>query len=101
MSDSLNATVIVNSWRLTISANAELELLDDEEPPRPPAVTPEVELDEELDDELVDDALDVVPAETESPGSRLASDTIVPLVGARSFVSASALLALCRLLLAL
>jgi hypothetical protein len=95
MSDSLKATVMVSVPVLTISANGELdELLDDELDPRlpavaePPAKPPPP--DDELDDELVLDALELDPADTESPGSMLASEAIVPLVGAKSFVSLSA-----------
>jgi hypothetical protein len=78
---------------LTISANGELELLlpvvdDDElEPPRLPAVVvpvpPAAPLDGDPLPAVLDvDALDVDPADTESPGERLASVTIVPLIGA-------------------
>ena len=84
MSDSLNATVIVSELVLTISANPELELLDEEDPPRLPAVVaPLLPLPDELedDDELLDEPLDP-PADTVSPGERLDSDAIVPLVGA-------------------
>lgn len=85
MSDSLKATVIVSELVLTISANPELELLDDEEPPRLPAVSPPVE-DAPLPDELEeDDELEESPeepADTLSPGVRLDSEAIVPLVGA-------------------
>jgi len=96
ISDSLNATVIVIVRVLTISANGELELPDDEEDdPRLPAVVPV--LDEELDDEAPDATLEVVPADTESPGSKPESDTIVPLVGARNLVCASAVSALSTL----
>jgi hypothetical protein len=108
MSDSLNATVIVIVLVFTISANAELDEFDefDElELPRLPAVElvplPVDELDDELlllELELLDD---VDPAETESPGWRLDSDTIVPLIGAYSFVFLSAALALWTLALAL
>jgi hypothetical protein len=88
MSDSLNATVIVSESVLTISANPELEPLDEEpEPPRLPALAdpaaplpePDPEPDED-DDEL--DELPELPADTLSPGARLDSDAIVPLVGA-------------------
>jgi hypothetical protein len=95
MSDSLRATVIVIELVLTISANGDVELPeveeDDElEPPRLPAVVPAVPAPppvEELDDDplldVVDvEALEVDPADTESPGVRFASDTIVPLIGA-------------------
>jgi hypothetical protein len=83
MSDSLKATVIVSELVLTISANPELELLDDEDPPRLPAVSPPVEdvpLDVEEDDELEEPPDE--PADTLSPGVRLDSEAIVPLVGA-------------------
>lgn len=96
---------------LTISANGELELpeveedelpeaelpeLDDEVPelPRLPAVVPEEPLEEEPDDEEPLEALDVDPAETASPGERLATETIVPLIGEYSLVFVSAVLAL-------
>ena len=107
MSDSLNATVIVSVPVLTISANGELDpLLDDElDPPRLPAVAapPARPLppDEELDDELELDALELEPADTESPGNRLAIEAIVPVVGAKSLVSLSAAWALFRLAWAL
>ena len=63
MSASLIAAVIVSVFVLTISAKLELEVL------------------ESLDDD---------PACTESPANRSSSDTIVPLAGARSVVSARA-----------
>jgi hypothetical protein len=107
MSDSLNATVIVIVPVFTISANdepdelEEFDELDELELPRLPAVAPVPLLVEELDDELLLEPLDDVdPAETESPGWRLDSDTIVPLIGAYSFVFLSAALALCTLALA-
>jgi hypothetical protein len=92
MSDSLNATVMVSEFALTISANPEeLELLEDE-PPRLPAVVPApvvpdepVELDDELDEDPVEE-----PPETVSPGDRLESEAITPLVGAYSLVALSA-----------
>jgi hypothetical protein len=73
MSDSLNATVIVNLRVFTISTNEPLELPDDdeEEPvlPRLPAVVPEL-LDEEPDEPLLEllEAEELDPADTESPG---------------------------------
>jgi hypothetical protein len=91
MSDSLNETVIVRLLVLMIWANGVLELedeLDELEPPRPPAAdvppaSPLPPLPEELDDELpLDEALLEPEALTSSPGTRLASDAIVPLVGA-------------------
>lgn len=88
MSDSLKATVIVIVLLLTICANGEVEPVeleeDDElEPPRLPEVDPAPLFVEELDDEVVDvEALEVDPADTESPGERFASETIVPLTGA-------------------
>jgi hypothetical protein len=94
-SDSLRETVIVIELVLTISANGDVELPDVEEdevldPPRLPAVVPAappVPPVEEVDDDPVLDvvdaeALEVDPADTESPGERLASDTTVPLMGA-------------------
>jgi hypothetical protein len=95
MSDSLKATVIVIERVLTISAKDELEVLDELEPPRLPAL-PLDDADGELAAALV-----VEPAETESPGTRLDSETKVPLTGARSFVFASPVLAFWRLALAL
>jgi hypothetical protein len=98
MSDSLNATVIVSVLALTISANV-VELEDDDEddePPRLPALV-DAALLEPDEDELpeLEDAVD--PEDTESPGERLSNETIVPLVGARSHVCASAILALATL----
>jgi hypothetical protein len=111
MSDSLKATVIVIVPVLTISANAELELPEVEEDelpeaelpeleedevpeaPRLPAVVPEEPLEAPDAEEPVE-GLDVDPEETASPGERLASETIVPAVGAYSLVLASAVLAL-------
>jgi hypothetical protein len=91
MSDSLKATVIVIVLVLTISANGDAEAPEAEEdeelaPPRLPALVPPPPLGDELeDDPLLDvvdfEALDVDPAETESPGAREATDTIVPLIG--------------------
>jgi hypothetical protein len=111
MSDSLKATVIVILLVLTISANGEVEPVEVEEDeelelPRLPAVVAVGLLVEEVVDdpvpEVVDvDALEVEPADTESPGERFASDTIVPLIGAYSLVAASALLALLTLASAL
>jgi len=71
----------------TISANPELEPLDDEsEPPRLPAVAapavPELPDEPEDEDELLEDEPPELPADTASPGVRLESDAIVPLVGA-------------------
>ena len=88
MLDSLKATVIVSEPVSAISANAELELPDeDPEPPRLPAVElppanpePLDEEDPEEDEPL--DALEVEPPDTLSPGEALDNDTIVPLVGA-------------------
>ena len=92
MSDSLNATVIVSEFVLTISANPELEPLeeDDPEPPRLPAVAvppdpeplPEPDPDDDDDDELPEELLEEPPPDTVSPGVRLESEAIVPLVGA-------------------
>jgi hypothetical protein len=103
MSDSLNATVIVIVLVFTISANDELDEFDELEElePRLPAVVPVPLLEEELDDELLELLDDVDPDETESPGSRLDSDTIVPLIGACSLVFLSAASALFRLARAL
>ncbi|HEY1522786.1 MAG TPA: hypothetical protein VGF70_07210 [Solirubrobacteraceae bacterium] len=103
MSDSLKASVIVIELVLTISANGVAEAEEEEEealePPRLPAVVPLVVPVEELDEDPpldVEDpeALEVEPADTVSPGERPDSDTIVPLIGADSVVSASAVLAL-------
>lgn len=100
MSDSLNATVIVIELALTISAKAELEL-DELELPRLPALelppvapVPPAELEPEPDEELLE-ALVVEPPDTVSPGEALDSDTTVPLVGAYSFVFATAISAVC------
>jgi hypothetical protein len=78
---------MVSESVLTISANPELDPLeeDDPEPPRLPAVAaplepPLPELDD--DDELLEEPLEDPPADTVSPGDRLESDAIVPLVGA-------------------
>ena len=94
-SDSLKATVIVSLPLLTISANDELVVPGDEEdevealePPTLPAEVPEEPPAEDPDEDDVPlkvaavDALPVDPADTVSPGERLASDAIVPLVGA-------------------
>ncbi len=88
-SDSLSATVIVIVSVLTISANAELllpELEDEEElePPRLPAVVAPVPLLPELEPPLEEPAAALLelPPDTWSPGWRLESETIVPLVGA-------------------
>jgi hypothetical protein len=98
---------------LTISANGEVELPevdeDDEDEPEPPrlpavapAVVPVVDLPEDPLPDVVDvEALEVDPGDTESPGERLASDTIVPLTGAYSLVAASAVSALLTLASAL
>jgi hypothetical protein len=99
MSDSLNATVIVIVWELTISANGVLVAPDDVEDevpeapvelelPKPPAlVAVDGVLDEPVDDDpepvaLEAAVLEVDPAVTASPLVRPASETIVPLVGA-------------------
>ena len=83
---------------MTTSANV-VELEDDDEddePPRLPALV-DAALLEPDEDELpeLEDAVD--PEDTESPGERLSNETIVPLVGARSHVCASAILALATL----
>jgi hypothetical protein len=89
---------------LTISANGvpaeELVSVVEPELPRPPAVValgapaapvlPDV-LAEPL---LVPETLVVEPADTPSPCERPAVETMVPLIGAYSLVSASAVLAL-------
>jgi hypothetical protein len=110
-SDSPKATVIVIVRVLTISANGELVLAPDDEeddvellePPTLPAVVPvEPPVEEPVEDEVPVDALEVPdvealpvePADTVSPGDRLASDTIVPLIGAYSLVLLCALSAL-------
>jgi hypothetical protein len=78
---------------LTISANDELVLAEAEddvellEPPRLPAVVPDEPPVEDPDDvvalePLVPDVLPVEPADTLSPGERVASEEIVPLTGA-------------------
>jgi hypothetical protein len=115
MSDSLKATLIVIVPVLTISAKDEPELPDVEdeelpevelpalapEPPRLPAVAPVEPLDDEPEEEVPPDELEVDPADTASPGERLASETIVPLIGAYSLVLARAVLAVCTLASAL
>jgi hypothetical protein len=80
MSDSLNATVIVSLCVLMISAKLEVELLDDEV--KEPLLAVVAELLVELSDDALLDELELVPEETESPGERLSSETIVPLSGA-------------------
>ena len=97
MSDSLSATVIVIVSVLISSANPELldELELDEEPRLAAAIAPmplPPELDE-LDDELLLELLAPLVV-IESPGDTLASDAIVPLVGACSLVLLSAVSAL-------
>jgi hypothetical protein len=93
---------------LTISANGELALPDDEDEvevpePRLPADDPEAPAAEDPDaDEVsldvpVVEAFPVDPADTVSPGERPASDAIVPLIGAYRFVSLSAVCALSTL----
>jgi hypothetical protein len=104
-SDSLNATVMVNLCALTISAKLELELeLLDDDPvvPRLPAVVALEPLDVVplLEEPLLVE-LELDPDDTESPGDRLSSDTIVPLTGARSLVCLRAVFALCTLASAL
>src|SRR4249919_3327800 len=70
MSDSLKATVIVMVLLFTISANAELEpldepvLLDEPEPPRLPAADDPPELGEELEEEL---PVELLEADEEDP----------------------------------
>jgi len=90
MSDSLKATVIVSVFVLMISANPELEPLEDDDPelPRLPAVDeppepepPLPELDDDEEDEL-DEEDPEPPPDTASPGVRLDREAIVPLVGA-------------------
>ena len=100
MSDSLSATLIVIELVLTICANDELELSDEDEPEPPrlpaaelPPADPEPPA-EEPDEEEPLEALEVEPPDTLSPGAALDSDTIVPLVGAYSLVFASAISAL-------
>jgi hypothetical protein len=99
MSDSENATVIVRLPVSTICANAVLDPLPEleDDPPRLPAVVdplfPDVDDDSELE---LEDAAPELPAETESPGDKLASDTIVPLTGAYRLVLISACWAVCK-----
>jgi len=101
-SDSLNATDIVSVFVLTISANPELEPLDeddeDDEPPRLPAVAAPpaaAAAPEDPDDDELEEPLEEPPLDTASPGVRLESDAIVPLVGAYSLVSLTPVSALC------
>ena len=95
MSDSLNATVIVSRWVLTISAKPELdeeELDEEDDPPRLPELVPDVDEPEEPEDDVpLDEVDDDEPEDTESPGERLSSETMIPLVGARRLVAASAI----------
>lgn len=103
MSDSLKATVIDIVLVSTISANGVLEELppglppelpadDEPEPPRPPVAPvpppalpldaePPLALEPPLDAVFVA-APPLAPADTVSPGDRLASETIMPLAGA-------------------
>ena len=101
MSDSLSATVMDIVLLLTISAkgdDVELEVADEPELPRLPAVVPAADDVDEPVPELEDaDASPVVPADTLSPGERGSRDAIVPLIGAYSFVLESAVSALSRL----
>jgi len=87
MSSSLSETVIVIVLSLMISANAELDEL---EPvlELPAAAPRELELEAEVD---VEPEL-LPPAETVSPTESPASDAIIPLAGAYSFVSETAFL---------
>jgi hypothetical protein len=105
MSDSLNATVIVSWWALTISVKFVLdeeELDEEDEPPRLPELVPDEDEPEEPDDDVpVEEVDDDDPDDTASPGERLSSETIVPLVGARRRVAASEIWALRTLALSL
>jgi hypothetical protein len=105
MSDSLNAMVIMSRWVLTISAKPELdeeELVEEADPPRLPELVPDVDEPEEPEDDVpLDEFEDVDPADTESPGERLSSETMIPLVGARRRVAASEIWALWTLASAL
>jgi hypothetical protein len=110
MSDSLSATVIDIVLLFTISANGDAPDVDeeDEEPelPRPPAVVPAVVPVVDVAELPLFDAEDVeaVPVEPDDtlpPAVMPASDTTVPLIGAYSFVPASAVLALSTLAWAL
>jgi hypothetical protein len=90
MSDSLKATVIVIAPVLTISTSPELLLEDEEEelpsePPRLPAVEPELEPEPAVDPELelaFEPEPDPEPPEIASPGETLATLTTVPVAGA-------------------
>ncbi len=99
MSDSLNATVIVSVFVLTISAKPELDpepLAElDPEPRLPAVVEPEAPEEPLEDDPLEDEELPDPPPDTESPGVRLESEAIVPLTGAYSFVLFTPTSALC------
>jgi len=110
MSDSLKATVITIWLVSTISANGELEPEpeDDDEapPPKVPAVVPapaapDPPLLEAAEDELPPEPLELAPAGTASPGVRLASETMVPLAGAWSWVLVNSDSALLRFACAL
>jgi hypothetical protein len=98
MSDSLNATVIMSRLVLTISAKPELdeeELDEEDDPPRLPELVPDVDEPEEPEDDVpLDEFDDDEPEDTESPGERLSSETMIPLVGARRRVAASEIWAL-------
>ena len=106
-SDSLSATVMVMWPVSTISAKPVLvDAEEDDELPVPPRLPAEVDPDpldapplveEPVEDEAADAAPDPLLADTGSPGLRLASETIVPALGATSRVSANAVWALRRL----
>ena len=105
-SDSLNATVIVNLCVLTISAKFALALLDDDDddpvvPRLPAVVAPDPLAVAPLPEEPLLVELELDPEDTESPGDKLSSDTIVPLTGARNLVCLRAVFALCTLASAL
>jgi hypothetical protein len=90
MSDSLNATVIVSVPELMIVANPELEESDEDEPRLPAVVAAAPPVLEELDDEESSSELSELPPETLWPAAMLSSEATVPLTGAYSLVSSSA-----------
>jgi hypothetical protein len=110
MSDSLSETLIVICEALMISMKPLVELapplpapVEDEAPlaaasaaAAPPDAAPPDEAPpaEAPPDEELAALVPLLPADTESPGEMLASETTVPLIGAYSLVSARVCLAL-------
>jgi hypothetical protein len=89
-SDSLNETVIVIVLVLTISNSGELLLVDEEEVDEPEPRLPDVVAPALADAPVLPElevvelpvAAPVLCAVTLSPGDRLATEAIVPLIGA-------------------